>query len=346
MQMKVYSKSTMFIIFLVWQLTWSNNGKYLCTVSKDGTAILYEYDNKKQSLVQSAAITTNCALGYVEFNQRDTLLLLSQCGYGDTQVVLWNLQNQTAINVPNCSFAAFAHFISLTAFLHGTGITSINATEHAQTFAISQFNGKDVRSTLELTITLPKTDHPIHDMRLLPKSTTIFFKTGTTTRGCNQVMFYDLPHGMKQVQVYKKDITRQILLNGSCLGTHVEQNLLYLNVRPFIISDTDPLPTLANYFEVQVWDMISMQLKQVLRGADAHSNTEDGSYFIWPFAKDQYVSTGSENSEFTILNEQMGHVVATLGKQHNNLISIAAMHPQHMHVIASASDDHTVRLYA
>lgn len=93
--------------------------------------------------------------------------------------------------------------------------------------------------------------------------------------------------------------------------------------------------------EIHLWDVSTSKLVQVYHG---HSQKRYVVHSTFGGAKDAFVASGSEDCKVYIWHRVSGQLLAAL-EGHAGMVSDVAWSPTHPGLVASASDDHTVRLW-
>lgn len=111
-------------------------------------------------------------------------------------------------------------------------------------------------------------------------------------------------------------------------------------------------PAVYKQFRVRIYDLDTLQLLREFSGPQAITpNSQTNSIFAsWPTFgsdgqdRDALVCTGSENGKLHVFHWKLGAVISEM-KAHDNVVNAVQFHPHIPGLLATASDDRSIKLF-
>lgn len=204
----------------------------------------------------------------------------------------------------------------------------------------------------------------MHCLTPTPDGRKVLFACGTIPAQSHQLVVADLVDRPK----FSDTDCRVINENGAITGFTIssDSRFVVLMVRRF----KQPLevalrtvhssrewreysdPEVEKQFQVRIYDLDSLQLIREFSGPQAVTpNVHTDTIFVsWPAfgsdgqEKDALVCTGSENGYIHVFHWKLGAVLTEL-KAHDNVVNAVQFHPHIPGLVATASDDRSVKLF-
>lgn len=292
----------------VWYVQFSHDGKYMVTTSADKTALLYEVSKLSMSQYRPQTLHGhNAAVSYASFSPDNSLLLTCS---NDKTVKLWNISRAECLH----TFTKHKDAVSAAVWM----------PDGKQFLTAGNGIDKSIRrwssETYELIDTWKMT-YKIHDIAL-------------TRDGSHLVV---ISHH-KKIHVYDP-------LDRHQSFTLVENEFLTsLNISP---DNRYILCSISREEEsgkggVHMWDL---KEKRMVREFNGHAQTKYVLRATFGGKNSPFVISGSEDCKIYIWERSTNKLVKTL-EGHVSTVNCVAWNQGHPHMLASASDDSTVRIWS
>eukprot|EP00118_Oscarella_pearsei_P005162 m.23421 g.23421 ORF g.23421 m.23421 type:complete len:442 (+) comp28469_c0_seq1:89-1414(+) len=326
----------------------SHSGRLACTASKDATAAVWTVtESHRLSLLDSIDVSQPGGFEHAlhsSFNPTDTLLLVcaSRPEGIKGMIHVYDISKKHVIaHFRNSPFDTFATWMNENEILFGT-------LQHGyQGGYESVLNQCDVYTKRQDVFGIYQSDcHLVTSMLQFIQQDTeaavvMFTKVGQ----------YELPQQVafsKRLKVGDGSSVRSFNLNDYIIGLKMspDHQYLYCNCRPFKEDQSEELAIeesiVTHAFR---WHGPNEEMKQVQSLTGHRSFTEMmNCFFIYLDVHDDYIASGAEDRMVHIWHRQSGAKVATLSG-HEDVVNAVAFNPINPHMLLSASDDHTLKVW-
>lgn len=302
----------------VWQVAWSPCGSMLASASKDCTAVVWKLAPTGELQVAHVLSGHNGAVSYLAWSP-DSSRLLTCC---ECTVRMWDVASGTLVH----TITAHMDAVQACAWMPD-GQRWVSGGVDRMLLLVDAATGREVRRLKRRTM--------VQDLCVAPNGT------------CLVIASQD-----KQIQILRLSDEKQVTLKETSpvtsiavdpTSTHLLASLHHhtvhlwnlgglLDPHPSSSGDgTDPLDSPPTAHERQYVVNEGTQSRHVLRAAFGGS----GSSFVVQSSEDCQVHVWHRDSE--------EHLLALEG--HSGCVNSVSWNPRHPHLLASASDDHTVRVW-
>ncbi|XP_062508287.1 F-box/WD repeat-containing protein 5-like [Corticium candelabrum] len=361
----------------VLHVSFSHNGRLVCSTSKDATACLWSVTTAYTlDLVDTLVFFSDLTLPYKhtvysEFNQDDTMLLV----YGTVDhiptggiVYIYDLKQQKflshAVTRPLNIFSTwldsqhFAYGDIMASSLEPGGSESIlycsnarrQAGDYKQLGRFYNRRGTCIRQIRSM---------PLVDMKAGSSHSNcgsdyrLFYSKGDTYRcghqlACCDVTTERLPPISSNREFITSTHKNVCEVNGRVVGLRMspDNQLIYINCRPFTNTDAHAnllQPDISENAEVRVYRSDSLELVQMLRGHKCYT-PKSSCFIIHLDVSESYIASGAEDRLVHVWDRRSGAKLATLCG-HTNVVNAVAFNPRNEGMLVSASDDFTLRVW-
>mmetsp|Transcript_7295 Transcript_7295/g.11568 ORF Transcript_7295/g.11568 Transcript_7295/m.11568 type:complete len:562 (-) Transcript_7295:159-1844(-) len=292
----------------VWYIQFSHNGAYLASASKDNTVIIWdvtEHEVKPLHVLRSHGDS----LSFLAWSPDDTHLLTCS---NDRLVKLWDVKLGTCIR----TFSRHTDHVTACAWLPD-GRRFVSGGLDKCIF-LWDINGADLKKW---------TGARVNDLAVSNDGTRM-----VATCSEKKIRLYSLVDDSEDSIIETESIT------SLCLSA--DSQFLLVNISTQCTSNGGPSGA-AVVQEIHVWDLKEKRIVQKYRGQ------KQGRFVIrscFGGTNQAFVISGSEDSQVYIWHRHNGTLLEAL-PGHSGTVNAVSWNPVNPHQFASASDDHTIRIW-
>lgn len=350
----------------------SNSGDYLCSGSKDRSAIIWkfsEYSRKSVTIFRKLSFTDWQAIQKSSFNERDDLLLIS----GVLGMIMGRI---TIFSFPECEviktienspydgmgiwlgpYSVLANHHHHPSMLEGSNAIKAFSVYESQTTVIYEtdvgqcrlFSTCDHQTEINKKrlffchATGPINHHPdvIISLIITAEETKITQHDGLISAGSSKT---DIKSGFnsRSLPGFKLQNICGSNMIGAILSISCSSSLekVFVNCRPIIPSDE---PNVSQKIEMRVFDF-DLNLLKVFEGGLAFTPSSS-VFLIHLHLSPMYILSGDEEGKIHVYDVKLNTKLATLNG-HNNVVNRAVVVSDDPPVFCSASDDYSLKLWS
>lgn len=290
----------------VWFLQFSHDGRHLASASKDCTAIIWEVVGEDYVKLKYWLIGHEKPVSFVAWSPDDQMLLT--CG-NEEVVKLWDIESgecKHTFDKPNSSFTACAWFPDGKRFISGGGDKCIYIWD-VDGKELDSWKGGRMPRINDLTVTADGN----HLISICEKD----------------IRIYNLNTKLERVIEEEKSITS---LSVSKDGSFLLVNLVNQEIHLWDIKDNSKLDIKDN--------------SKLLFKYKGHRQTRYVIRSCFGGSDQAFIVSGSEDSQVYIWHRGNGELLEVL-PGHSGTVNCVSWNPVNPHMFASASDDHTIRIW-
>eukprot|EP00698_Gefionella_okellyi_P011547 TRINITY_DN3049_c0_g1_i1.p1 TRINITY_DN3049_c0_g1~~TRINITY_DN3049_c0_g1_i1.p1 ORF type:complete len:438 (-),score=70.20 TRINITY_DN3049_c0_g1_i1:1277-2590(-) len=338
-------------------LAFSNNGKYLSSVGRDGRCCIWSITYQRGSVVAELRhmIELSEVLMKVVFSEDDACRYVFVSRYTGGQTASGNLVQISVETGQVLRVLPLVPYDAFTALLPGNCMLVCSELEgrfpsYHVTVNICSTDPADslIRSSMKISFNQA---NYLHLLFAAPGGSWFAHLTGSCADMTDQVIVHKLSNSAFVPSSFMK-----LQLNGCILGAiALDESHVLLNVRMFIEPETTDVPphlrTLSEEFtaieyEVKPGENI-IPTGRSFCGSKAFTKL-DSPFLIHPAHgghTNRLVASGGEDGRVHIWHRETGELLEVL-HGHDSSANEVVFHPVVPNLLASAGDDYTVRLWA
>ncbi|KAK4492451.1 hypothetical protein RD792_003261 [Penstemon davidsonii] len=295
----------------VWFVQFSNNGEYLASSSSDWTAIIWKVQDHNEVTQKHVLNGHKSPISYVAWSPDDTMLLT--CGNMEV-VKLWDVET----GICKHTFGGNSFMVSSCAWFPDSKSIFCGSSDPKKGIYEWDCDGKEIRSWKGMR--MPK----ILDL-------------GVTPDGENLISIFS----DKEIRIWNVSTSAESAKKGSTSLERViseEHCITSLSIS----GDGKFLIVNLNSQEIHMWDVAGewsepqqykghMQQNYVIRSCFGGLNS-------------MFIASGSEDAKVYIWNRRFPTPIEVLSG-HEKTVNCVSWNPKRPQMLASASDDHTIRIW-
>ena len=366
----------------VLHVAFSHCGRYFSTSSKDKMVVIWsisKYSSKCVNIFKKLSFTSWYFVQLTAFSEEDNFLLVSGVHNGRTnsalgEVAIYDFPECQLLRTVHCvPYDCFGSWLNNTSFIVGYfDVSSQNVTvllynvhypnypktlfshpkssQNRFAFSCKMFemcNNLTNKSQKLLFYACSETTQFGHALAVAViepgenAEEQQFERDGLLPTQLNDEDIYLHKHEIDSFD-YKGSFRSLVNLKAAILGLVADENLgkVFVNCRPWVSEEVPG--QIKDETELRIFDFELNLLKVLFNG---YAVTPSNRFFIIHLSVSQfYVVSGDETGNIHIYDSYYNIHVCTL-PGHDNVVSSAAISPSNSHLMCSASDDGTVKLW-